>query len=60
VAAVAAVAAVVAAVAAVAAVVAAVAAVAVASSLGTAADLHEEDFRQMVQEENTLRRLSIG
>ena len=46
--------------AAVAAVVAAVAAVAVASSLGAAADLGEEDFRQMVQEENTFRRLSIS
>ena len=58
VAAVAAVAAVVAAVAAVAAVVAAVAAVAVASSLGTAADLGEEDFGQMVHKEHMLRRLS--
>ena len=50
VAAVAAVAAVVAAVAAVAAVVAAVAAVVVTSSLGTAADLGHEDFRQAVKE----------
>ena len=50
----------VAAVAAVAAVVAAVAAVAVASSLGAAADLGEEDFKQMVQEEHMLRRLSIA
>ena len=49
----------VAAVAAVAAVVAAVAAVAVASSLGAAADLGEEDFRQMGQEEHMLRRFSI-
>ena len=60
VAAVAAVAVVVAVVAAVAAVVAVVAAVAVASSLGAAADLGEEDFRQIVQEEHMLRRFSIA
>ena len=45
--------------AAVAAVVAAVAAVAVANSLGTAADLSNQHFRQVIQEEAMFRRLPL-
>ena len=42
------------------AVVSSLGAQAVATALGAAADLGEEDFKQMVQEEHMLRRLSIA